>query len=229
MRYLPLSLIVVMATLLASCEQTTKKGDAPHQYADFFVRYLSGEGQIKATASFLEGEEVKSAKPVALESGIKFQGSEMEERHLPGGMIRYSTEYTGTYTHPFVFKFRDASNHKQEYQIDMNPIEKFSIKNNAASLSKGLELELDSHLGKDENLILFFSDENKQATTVQLKGPISNNTILIQADKIQNFHAAQYELYLVKKKKIVVKDPSLSILGNLEYYTQPIQFQVTPE
>lgn len=229
MRHLPLSLIVVMATLLLSCEQTTKKGDAPHQYADFFVRYLSGEGQIKATASFLEGEEVKSAKPVALESGIKFQESEMEERHLPGGTIRYSTEYTGTYTNPFVFKFRDANDNKQEYKIDMSPIEKFSIKDNTASLSNGLELMLDSPLKKDENLILFFSDENKQATTVQLKGPISNKTILIQANKIQNFHAAQYELYLVKKKKVIIDDPSLSILGNLEYYTQPIEFQVTSE
>jgi hypothetical protein len=203
-----------------NCSNDGTSSRNPHQYGDFFVRYLAQARQLKATANFLEGDTIRTAQPIEMERGVLFQGKSMEMRYLPNDMVRYSTEEVTEYPDKFSFSFGKS----QVFEMDMTPIDSFTIKEGKCQLSDGLSFYVDAPPGDKESLVLFFSDANRKATTLTLEGPIASQQITVPADQLSQLTPGPYELYLVKKKKISKEEKAVSSLGAIEYYTPAINF-----
>ncbi len=215
------------ACLFSSCKSEKKEPAPPHLFAEFFVRYLEAEQQVKAHASFFEGDSIGTAMPRAFASGVAFQGSAMESRQLPGGTIRYTIERQASYAESFPFRFQPASGTVREFALSMTPIDTFSVQGGQASKSKGMALSAPGgRLEKNESMVLLFSDEHNRASTINLQGPSPGDTYRIPAAKIEPLTLGTNKLYLVKKKRLVERSDTLSILADMEYYTGTLEVEV---
>ena len=80
---------LLMATLLVTgCKRDPKV--STKLFADFFVRYLQDVAEMKAQASFNEGDSLTTASPKTIQGGVAFQGSGMEMRSVQNTLVRYT-------------------------------------------------------------------------------------------------------------------------------------------
>jgi hypothetical protein len=222
---IPVLLLLGMALLscmMFSCNTEAGKDAPPHRYADLFIRYLDGENQLKATASFLEGDTLENATSYTPGQGIQFQGEAMQARPLPGG-TRYLLETRAPYASSYIF----TADFMPEFQISMPAIDSFGLAGGQGSLSSGLQLYVDHPPGKSESLVLFFSDANNQAYTLIVEGPVDGQVVKLSPSELKQLKPGTHELYLVKKKKVTEEKERFSVLANIEYYTQPVSFELS--
>lgn len=227
-RHLILCLFAALTGLqLAGCGEAPPPEAPNHLFAEFFVRYLQAEGQIKAHASFFEGDSIQSAVPKAFAGGVAFQGIGMNVRNLPGGTIRYTFEERGEYADTFLFRFQDGLGQNREAALSMAPIDSFAVAGGQASRSTGMSLYASGgKLSPEERMVLFFSDADNKASTIMLSGPSAGDTYRIPAAKVETLRPGGHTLYLVKKKKTAIKGDTLSRVADIEYYTNTIDIEV---
>ncbi|MCB0547403.1 MAG: hypothetical protein KDD19_07415 [Phaeodactylibacter sp.] len=227
-RIIIMILLAAGVALLSGCrEAPTQEGKLPHHFAEFFVRYLQGEKELKAHASFFEGDSIATAVPKAFAGGAAFQGNSMEARNLPGGTIRYSYEQRSDYADSFKFGFQDDFGQKREISIAMAPVDSFAVQGGQASRSTGMSLYArGGKLTQGESMVLLFNDEENKASTIMLTGPSAGELYSIPAAKVEALRPGQYTLYLVKKKRVAEPGDSLSFLADIEFYTSTIEVEV---
>jgi len=222
MKLTALTFIAGLLLVASSCTNDEANDKPAHRYADLFVRYLEGENQLKATAIFLEGDTLSTARSIRLEKGIQFQGEPMEARTLPGGTIRYIVEKRAPQSGTYYFSFAE----KPSMEVPMPVIDSFSVLGGQISRAEGLELYVEPVLGASESMVLFISDAQNKATTITLEGPITSQPIQVPAKEFQKLEPGPHELYIVKKREITQQGEQISTLANLEYYTLPVEFEV---
>ena len=83
---------IVMFFGLLSMLGCSNRGNDSAIYGSFLVRYMEQGNQIKATASFFEGDTLRTARPKAWEGGVSFLGSAMKMRNMVDSEFRYTTE-----------------------------------------------------------------------------------------------------------------------------------------
>ena len=198
----------------------------PHWFAKYYVRYLQTERQLKAHASFLEGDSLENAEPKKFRGGVSFQGKRMEFRDLQGKLFRYiHNERTG-YSDNFLFRHRDDNGDYWEYTMKMNPIEDFFIKDDI-SKSKGMTLIADGAiLQQNESLVFLFSDENNKAATFTVEGPSKTIELSIPAEQLKDLSLGKGQLYLVKKQYNEDQEEQLNATSSIEFYTKSIDIEV---
>lgn len=223
MKLTAFTFVAAVVLLAGACTEEPAKDKPAHRYADLYVRYLEGENQLKATAIFLEGDTISTARSIALEKGIQFQGEPMKARTLPGGTVRYIVEKRAPKLDTYYFSFAE----QPSMPVPMPVVDSFSIVGEQASLAKGIELYIKPLLSAAESMVLFISDANNQATTITLEGPITSQPIRVPAKDIQKLQPGPHELYIIRKKELTKQGEALSTLVNLEYYTLPVEFEVT--
>jgi len=222
-----LAALIAAAILLPACREERPEEKAKHLFAEFFVRYLQAEQEIKAHVSFFEGDTIQSAAPKSFAGGAAFQGNSMKARSLPGGTIRYTFEQRGNYADTFQLRFRDDSGQDREIAAAMAPVDSFAIAGGQASRSGGMTLYAKGgKLNPGESMVLLFSDENDKAYTIMLTGPSAGEEYRIPAAKVETLNPGKHTLYLVKKKRASEKGDTLSILADIEYYTHTIEVEV---
>lgn len=219
--HIPTIFLVFIVFFCSSCSNDSPLSTAPHQYGDFFVRYLAQPKQLKATASFLEGDTIRTARPIEMEGGVLFQDRSMEMRYLPNSAVRYNVEEPTPYADKFSFAFGKS----QVFEMSMTPIDSFRVNDGKCQLADGLSLYVDSPPKENESLVLFFSDANRKASTLTLEGPIGDQQIVVPASQLSQLIPGHYELYLVKKKKLSREGKTVSSIGAIEYYTPAISFE----
>lgn len=183
---------------------------------------------MKAHASFFEGDTIQTAAPKAFAGGAAFEGNDMEPRNLPGGTIRYTFEQGGSaYADTFQFTFKDDYGLERKIPVAMAPIDSFAVEGALASRSGGMSFYArGGKLERGESMILLFNDENNKASTIMLTGPSAGEEYRIPAAKVETLSPGKNTLYLVKKKRIAERGDSLSILADIEFYTNTIEVEV---
>ncbi|MCB0680399.1 MAG: hypothetical protein KDC32_05555, partial [Saprospiraceae bacterium] len=78
----------------------------PLIFGDLYMRFLQETGQIKAEASFFEGDSLSSAQPKELTGGVSFLGSGMESRRIGDRLLRYQYIGNGQFPEKPVFVVR---------------------------------------------------------------------------------------------------------------------------
>lgn len=221
------AIVALAALLFAGCGGVQPEEAPVRLFAEFFVRYLQTERELKAHASFFEGDSIQAAVPKAFAEGATFQGKGMNTRNLPGGTVRYTFEQRDNYADTFQFSFKDDLGIRRNIPVAMAPIDSFSVRDEQISKSKGMALYArGGRLAKGESMVLFFSDQDNKASTILLTGPSAGEEYRIPAAKVETFSPGRYELYLVKKKREVVKGDTISTMADIEYYTNTINVEV---
>lgn len=229
MRYPYLLLLAAAAAFsLPGCQGERLPSEPEQQrFAELFVRYIAPQRQMKATAEFLEGDSLQNAQPVELPDGLRLQGRPMEARYLTGNRVRYSIEHRADYDPSYKFTFEGLDGQAQDYVLSMKPIKRFEIVGGQASLSKGMTLFVeDGRLLAGERLVLLFSDANNQATTISLGDPAARDTFKIAALRLHKLKPGPHTLYLVKQKRQEEAGKALSVVADMEYYTDTLPFEV---
>ncbi|MCB9287366.1 MAG: hypothetical protein H6560_08625 [Lewinellaceae bacterium] len=220
--------LIIAGSLLYGCREPREQEAPTPLFAEFYVRYLQAERELKAHASFFEGDSIQAATPKAFAEGAAFQGNSMEPRTLPGGTLRYTFEQPGTYADTFRFSFRDDLGRGRQVLVAMAPIDSFAVTGGQASKSSGMALYArGGKLERGESMILLFNDEKNQAATIMLTGPSAGENYRIPAAKVEKLSSGKNTLYLVKKKRATQKEDGLSALTDIEFYTNTIEVEVT--
>lgn len=226
--------LLLFVILLAAChrDKSNANTDTTNDhtntfFAQYYVRYLQEERQIKAHVAFFEGDSLPTARPVQFQGDVIFQGQPMQPRQLPPRTIRYLYNGVGDYAlNSFIFQYQDNSGKTRQQMLQMAPIESFSV-NIEASRSRGMELTVQTApFQTDESLVLFFTNlTDHQSYTIEYKGLI-DNPLLITPQEMGNITPGKYLLYLIKRQRMTNRSERTEITTEIEFYSKTIEIQI---
>ena len=197
---------------------TKEAATGPKIFGSLYVRYLQDGNQLKAEASFFEGDSAHLATPKSILGGVSFQGSGMEQRNIQDKLIRYQYENTGDYPGQFTFQVQDDQGRAHQFQLDMMPVTQFSLPD---TIQKGRDAKLEilpAPQSQEEELAILWTDESGKASLLEFPSPISQ-TIPITSGRLDRLAPGNYQLYLVKKRKNFINKGVYRISCEVEYYT----------
>ncbi|RMF04829.1 MAG: hypothetical protein D6772_00045 [Bacteroidetes bacterium] len=215
---------ILLVGVLGSCQPdgTTEEVGVTH-YAYLDVRYLAPEQSLRGQAIFTQGDSVLSAQPLVVPGGASFMGSGMKKKNLYDDRIRYETTLKTAYVDSLRFRYRAQEDEPwQETSLSMSPVRGFRVV--SASKQNGISVAVDASVDLTERLVLLFTDPNGEARTVVRLGPLSDKTIFIPADGLDNYLAGPYSLYIVKIKEGEFTQGKWLVNEHLEYYTAAQSF-----
>jgi hypothetical protein len=222
-----ISVFCFFITLLISCTPPPP-ADQPMVIGYLYTRYLQEGNQLKATASFFQGDSLASAQPISLEGGVAFQGSGMGSRNLRGELIRYQYENRASYPSQFVFNWKSPDGKAEEMRISMSPLDSLRIFS-PWSLTKGGSLELFTPLKKNEGLIFLFTDENNKASSASIAGPLPAGRLNLSSSDLSGLLPGAGSIYLVKKQLEEEKTSDRLFSYTAEYYTKQYPLHIAKE
>lgn len=212
----PISLFL-FAALSLTCARP-EKPEGPKIFGNLYVRYLQDGGQIKAEASFFEGDSAHLAQPITIPGGVSFQGSGMESRNIQDKLIRYQYENRLEYPGQFAFQIQDEAGKSHRFAQEMPPVFDFLIPP-SFSKKQGMGLELQpAPSSPEEELALLFSDTTGKASLIEIPAPISQK-ISLNPDQLSKLSPGPNQLYLVKKKKTFLQNGPYRVHFDMEFYT----------
>ena len=198
--------------------QTAEKTQGPTIFGNLYVRYLQDGGQVKAEASFFEGDSAHTAQPVSVPGGVSFQGSGMESRNIQDKLIRYQYENSIAYSGEFTFQVQDEAGKVHRFAASMPPVDSFYLPE-TISKSKGTTLELQpAPASQNEELAILFTDAAGKASLLEIKPPISKKVALTPTH-LGKLSPGAYQIYLVKKQRTFIEREGYKVYFDLEFYT----------
>lgn len=192
----------------------------PLIFGDLYMRFLQETGQIKAEASFFEGDSLSSAQPKELTGGVSFLGSGMESRRIGDRLLRYQYIGNGQFPEKPVFVVRGEADGEYRFETNMVPVDSFSAD---TTLSKSAPYRIGLNgmpLQAEESLVLLFSDGAGKAWPVTLLGPLDGPDIVLTPEQLAPLAVGRGQLYLVKKQRKEIEEGLYSVLLVVEYYTK---------
>lgn len=221
--------LALMGLLIIGCQpDKAPEGPQPNTYADFFVRYIAPQAQLKATVAFREGDSLATAQPVEIPGGVTYQGEKLEARRLPGQQVRYQTDTRSAFVPQHRFQFKSTDGQDQDISLELSPIDSFSVIGGTASRSKGMKLYIkNEQIEAGESIVLLFSDANNKATTITLTNPTARDTFPIASVRLRKLEPGPYQIYLVKKQHQEIDLGRVKAKADIEYYTAEQAFVVT--
>jgi hypothetical protein len=188
-------------------------------FADFSVRYMAPDQEMRGQASFWEGLSWSNLTPIIPEGTISFGGQEMESKRLPGDQIRFSFTEHKTYQDSLAFRFRMPDGRYMQYELKMTPIRDFFIKGEVSKSGGGSFVINGGLITKDEQLVFLFTDVEQKATAITIDGPTKNIEIALSPEQLQGLTPGIGRLYLIKKLQKQESHPNLELKASVEYYT----------
>lgn len=225
-------LFLLLTGGIFACRSGSGEGDPSAEpqplYANFFVRYLELERTLKAQASFRTGDSLATARPVAVEGGIAFQGSGMEQRELGQDLIRYHYQRSGDYRPPYTFRFTDPGGVRREYTIDLKPVAGFRVTPRISRSGGGAFSLSDGALEAGESLVVLITDARNQAASVTIEGPAAQQEHRIPSAPLAPLTPGRGQVYLVRKKTTQLQEGRLTVLLEGEFYSETLDIEILP-
>jgi len=213
-----------------ACKRNNTSEQANNTYfADLYIRYLDGERDLKATATFYKGDSLQDAQVVSLEDGVTFYGRPMEKRNLQNTAVRYLTEVFNTdYTNTYSFSIKDKELGNTQFDMGMTPIGPVAVEGKP-SKANGLKLSVaGGRLNDRQSMVFLYSDTNNKAHSITIQGPQPEEQYLIPADSLQEWPVGKGRLYLVKKQLQISQDGFWSVQKQMEYYSKNLDLELLP-
>lgn len=190
-------------------------------FAQFYVRFLETENQIKANVSFYTGDSLETARPLELPGTVQFQNNSMTINTLER-VKRYVYNSTSEYAATgFTFSYKDFSGNAQQHQIQLAPIQDFTIQ--TADKNELILKITGAPFDTLETLVILLTNAKNQTFSAELQVPPSNEIALPQELREQ-VSPNNNALYLVKKKTVESTQGKTQVTSSIEYYTKSIQF-----
>ncbi len=204
---------------LVSCKQERSDSEQDAIFADFYVRYLKPERELKAYAAFLEGSSVENGTSKTFPGGVNFLATAMDPRQLSNATTRYQYAAIADYPERALFSFLQNDGKQQRFEAVLASIDSFRVQA-GCSKSTGLNLELfGAPLESDETLLLLFSDSTSHAYTLQHDGRMNSGNIQFSPQQLVHLPSGSLQLYLVRKKLIQGWQDNYDFRFAIEYYS----------
>ncbi len=230
MRLLITSLATISILFTLGCKSDSKV-EAPketkHIFAKYYVRYLQTEKELKAEVSFKEGDSLATARSIVL-TDVTFEEEPMNVQNLGKTHgIRYVSRKTGLYKDQYTFNYNGDQLGSMSHAVKMNTITDFKLKDNKIDKKTGGTLIWQGKpLQKNQELILLFTDEQKKAFPLQIKGPSDKTEIKLSAKDLIGLTSGKGQLMLVKKQISQSKEDNFSKISEMEFYSNHIDIEV---
>jgi hypothetical protein len=214
--------------LLGSCANPTAvQEQGPKIFEQYYIRYLQAERQLKAQATFFEGDSLLSATPKTFFGGVSFLGSGMKPRTLPGNTIRYTTTRNRlAYPERFRFGYKNDAGDLVDYKLELKPIDNFFLKDSIRLGQAATIVVNGGALDQNETLVFLFNDQEQKATSITVEGPTTEIEYLLPAEQLQQLAVGTGELYLVKKQVTRDSIDNRRMESTLEFYSASKEFTV---
>lgn len=214
-------------SLCALLVPTGCKDDAPDtlpkrskMFADFFVRYLAPEQQMRGQVSFWDGLSWSNLDPIEPDGIVSFEGRKLQAKHLSGNQVRFSDTYKGDYQEPLAFRFRSTDGRYLQYEVKMTPVRDFFVKGKI-SKTEGASFVINGGvMNKEESLVFLFTNAGNEATAITVEGPNPDVTVHLTPEQLKDLTPGAGHLYLVKKQHKSEVHPNLELTAAVEYYTE---------
>ncbi len=198
-----------------------------HLVANYYIRYLEPEKQVKAEVSFFKKDTSGYDTPLRMNNPVKFQGQAMGHRELPDGSVRYNFENFFSYPTEFVFEFNNLENLIQKQVLKLAALRSFSMVGEA-SRSKGAQLSLEGNeFQKDESLVILLSDLRTNTFSIEFDLEPGMTSLDIPAEKLAQLEAGAIKMYLVRKQVQQIEEPGYILNSTIEYYSKDLGFLLT--
>ncbi len=220
-------LLFLLGISLIGCATKETSADQAHLFADYYVRFLQTEQQVKAYATFLKGDSLETAQPAEWIELVRFQGDQMESRSIGAQSKRFVYNGPAAYASAFTFSYKDKNNKEQKVTIPMPGIQDFSVLG-AASKSNGMSIQLSGiDIAENESLILLFTDSKNASSTIPLPGPIKmGGTLTLPASYLKSVSLGKNKLYLVRNLKSITRTLEQDITIESEFYSKTVELEV---
>jgi hypothetical protein len=213
-----------------SC-QTDAVSEVPkktkHIFAKHYVRYLQSDKELKAEVSFKQGDTLESARSILL-TGVTFENEQMEIQNLGKNHgVRYSFRKTGPYSNQYEFKYTSDLLGQLSHTLKMSPITSFLIKEGAINKKSGATIVWEGDaLDASQVLVLLFTDEQKKAFPIQVKGPTERSELFLPAEKLKDLAPGKGELMIVKKQFSNSSEKNITRISEIEFYSNNLDIEV---
>lgn len=219
-------LLLLVSIFLGQCKENPPPENQKRVFANFEIRYLAEDLQLRGHSYFTQGDSLANATPISLSKGVAFMGSGTQLKLLPEGIMRYETTFDLAYTSPLRFSFTLPQDEEiTELSLPMNGINDFEIIN--ATKKDGLRISLDGGLAKDESLLLLFTDPNKETKTIVRPGPLTSQDLFIPSDALLHFPTGEYNLFMLKSKETIGIMDGFEYQAIIEFYTKEKAFTLS--
>jgi hypothetical protein len=212
--------------LLVGC-QTTPSASGPRLFAELYVRYLEDGQQIKAEASFLEGDSLSTAQSVDLPKGVSFLGSGMGERKLQGNFTRYQYENFGEYPSTMRFRARRSETEFTDFEASLSAIQSIDFPDTLfLGRAHAFSIAPDG-LKEDQSLVLLLTDSTGKSIPVELSGPVKKGGLQLSPTQIEGMAPGKGSLYIVKKQTERKETRQSTSVFTIEYYSKSVEFWIS--
>lgn len=199
---------------------------AKEYHAQFFIRYLADNQEIKAEATFKVGDSIKTAKPIGLKDPIYFNKNLMDERDLKKNGIRYKSVTKGAFPKTSNFNF-NFELEPFSYEIAFSKIVSPALSADHFALSEENEITWNGDpLVKGESMVIVITDENDKTIFNTVSGPTDVSSVKLYRQQVGSLQSGKGQLYLVKKQAVKKKVKSFNVVSIVEYYTNPIDILI---
>lgn len=188
-------------------------------FADFFVRYLSAEQQLKGQVSFRRGVDQSSAQPWQPDGEILFDLQAMQRDILPDNRVRFSHTRYKEYAEPFIFHFKGLQGKYLQYEVKMSPIQDFFAQGPITKASGATFVVHGGVLSAEEQLIFVFVDSINESRAITITGPTKDIEIKLNPEQVASLTPGSGRLYLIKKRLKEEIHPNIEIRAEVECYT----------
>lgn len=213
--------LTVFSTFFWGCGAEQSTEHTPRLAANFYVRYVAENQELRGQASFFQEDSTTLAFP----GGVSFMGSGTQMKELPNGLLRYEGKIQIPFQNPTRFTFKlPGLDIPTEINLSMVGIDQYSI--TSASKSEGLRLTVNNTLAADESLLLLFTDPNEEVRTIVRPGPLERTELFIPADAVALFTPGKYRVYLVKSRQIKAQTEGLDYEASVEFYSTEKEFEL---
>ena len=221
------AIAVTLLLITSACRLSETKDALPKQTVDLFVRYLQPEQEYKAEAILLEGDSLPLAKSVRFPAGIRFLDKDLTELQVADNLLRYSTEFGGTFAPQAAFRFQDKRGNNQTIPLTLEVLGEIELKM-PDRLEGQVELNIASGgaLKQGESLVLVLTDRTGQASTVTIEGPSTSGSYTFPLVSFGNPVKGNAEVYLVKKQVRDEQKGKLQIHLTEELYSASLQVKI---
>lgn len=217
--------ILLLFISVLACRENSDQSDSVHFNADYYVRYLAANQELKAEAQFTDGVEPQSIRSKRIAGGVEFQGKPMKMQTLKEQRYRYI--YTDTTVFPSEIYFQYSRNKDlAREELAMTPIDYYRT-SGPAEKTAGLTLVTRQNLLKgNESLVVLLADRHNRAASYTIPGPTQDSIHQVPPDVFQDLETGPGSLYLVKRMKKTIEQARQTITATVEYYTDTLRVQI---
>ncbi len=220
-------ILIICSSLLFSCQPTKVKPKVENynfSKINAYIRYLAQTREFLAEITF------KTDSTIQLQGEVLVNNEAMIAKRLPmvGLQYRLRKEHTN-FVNAYTFSYPEKDGRLIEWSIDMAAFSNLKVVSEGGlSQEKGGLVAWEGEpLGKDDGLILIFTDAEGSTFKINHTGLTKGKTFAIQPIYVQRLVKGTASVLITRQKTVVERTPDgKSKMIRIEYYLPAVKFEV---